>query len=443
MVFGVAVRICDDLDFQATLGHVLDSRPQFDPLLTGKHIAFSRLPSSIGWTVPMNAVAAEAGSRRGSALEVLRIFLRLGLTSFGGPVAHLGYFRAEFVARRHWLDEPAFADIVALCQFLPGPASSQTGISLGIVRAGLPGGFAAWLGFTGPSAIALILFGYGVTRFGDLSHAAWLHGLKIVAVAVVANAVWGMARNLCPDRERATIAVGAAVLALAVPSAAGQIGAIAAGGLIGWVLLRNNPAPLELAPLAIRLPRALSVAAAVAFFALLIGLPVLAATVPSHTIALVDSFYRSGALVFGGGHVVLPLLQASVVPPGWVTNDAFLAGYGAAQAVPGPLFTFAAYLGTVMGPRPNGWIGGLICLIAIFLPSFLLLIGALPFWDSLGGVRRCKRRCAGSTPPSSGCCWRRSTSRYGRVPFWGRRISPSGSRPFCCWRCGGRRPGSS
>ncbi len=324
-----------------------------------------------------------AQNPRGSPFEVLRIFLRLGLTSFGGPVAHLGYFRAEFVARRHWLDEPAFADIVALCQFLPGPASSQTGISLGIVRAGLPGGFAAWLGFTGPSAVALILFGYGVTSFGDLSHAAWLHGLKIVAVAVVANAVWGMARNLCPDRERATIAVGAAVLALAVPSAAGQIGAIAAGGLIGWVLLRNNPAPLELAPLAIRLPRALSVAAAVAFFALLIGLPVLAATVPSHTIALVDSFYRSGALVFGGGHVVLPLLQASVVPPGWVTNDAFLAGYGAAQAVPGPLFTFAAYLGTVMGPRPNGWIGGLICLIAIFLPSFLLLIGALPFWDSL------------------------------------------------------------
>jgi chromate transporter len=332
----------------------------------------------------MNAVAAQgAAQQRGSALEVLRIFFRLGLTSFGGPVAHLGYYRAEFVQRRRWLDEPAFADIVALCQFLPGPASSQTAISIGILRAGLFGAFAAWLGFTGPSAAAMVLFGYGVTAFGNLARAAWLHGLKIVAVAVVAQAVWGMARNLCPDRERATIAVGAAILALAVPSSSGQIGAIAAGGAIGWALLRNAPAPREWEPLAIRLPRAWSIASAVAFFALLIGLPALAAAVPSHSLALVAAFYRSGALVFGGGHVVLPLLQASVVPPGWVTNDAFLAGYGAAQAVPGPLFTFAAYLGTVMGPRPSGWFGGLICLVAIFLPSFLLLIAALPFWDGL------------------------------------------------------------
>ncbi len=332
----------------------------------------------------MSAAATEPVTRRrGSAFEVLRIFLRLGLTSFGGPVAHLGYFRAELVERRRWLDEPAFADIVALCQFLPGPASSQTGISLGILRAGLPGGFAAWLGFTAPSAVAMILFGYGVTRFGDLAHAPWLHGLKIVAVAVVANAVWGMARNLCPDRPRATIAIGAAILALGIPSAAGQIGAIAAGGLIGWALLRGGPAPQPGMPLAIHLPRSWSVAAAIAFFGLLIGLQVLAAAVPSHTIALVDSFYRSGALVFGGGHVVLPLLQSSVVPPGWVDNNAFLAGYGAAQAVPGPLFTFSAYLGTVMGPSPNGWVGGLICLAAIFLPSFLLLIAALPFWDGL------------------------------------------------------------
>jgi chromate transporter len=332
----------------------------------------------------MNAVASEnVAVRHGTALEVLRVFFRLGLTSFGGPVAHLGYFRAELVERRRWLDEPAFADIVALCQFLPGPASSQTGISLGLLRAGLPGAFAAWVGFTAPSAVAMILFGYGVTRFGDLAHAAWLHGLKIVAVAVVAQAVWGMARNLCPDRERATIAVGAAILALAVPSSPGQIGAIAAGAAIGWAALRNGPAPREWAPLAIRLPRTLSVAAAVAFVILLIGLPVLAAAVSSHPIALVAAFYRSGALVFGGGHVVLPLLQASVVPPGWVGNDAFLAGYGAAQAMPGPLFTFAAYLGTVMGPTPNGWLGGLVCLIAIFLPSFLLLIAALPFWDGL------------------------------------------------------------
>jgi chromate transporter len=327
-------------------------------------------------------LAAVGDRKQSSPLEVLRVFLRLGLTSFGGPVAHLGYFRAEFVERRRWLDEPAFADIVALCQFLPGPASSQVGISLGILRAGLPGAFAAWLGFTSPSALAMILFAYGVTEFGDLSHAPWLHGLKIVAVAVVAQAVWGMARSLSPDRERATIAVGSAILALAVPSAAGQIGAIVAGGLIGWALLRGT-APQAGVGLAVHLPPVWSVAAAIAFFGLLIGLPVLAAAVPSQTIALIDSFYRSGSLVFGGGHVVLPLLQAAVVPPGWVTNDTFLAGYGAAQAVPGPLFTFSAYLGTVMGPAPNGWIGGLICLGAIFLPSFLLLIGALPFWDTL------------------------------------------------------------
>jgi chromate transporter len=314
---------------------------------------------------------------------VLRVFLRLGLTSFGGPVAHLGYFRAEFVERRGWLDESAYADIVALCQFLPGPASSQVGISIGILRAGLPGAFAAWLGFTGPSAVAMILFGYGVTAFRNLADSAWLHGLKIVAVAVVAQAVWGMAKNLCPDRERATIAVGAAMVALAIPSAPGQIGAIAAGALIGWGVLRGKPQPRPQDSMVVHLPRAWSVAALVIFFALLIGLPVLAIALPSHTVALIDAFYRSGALVFGGGHVVLPLLQAEVVPPGWVTNDAFLAGYGAAQAVPGPLFTFAAYLGTVMGPTPNGWLGGVICLVAIFLSSFLLLVGALPFWDTL------------------------------------------------------------
>ncbi len=323
------------------------------------------------------------GKPAGTAAEVFRIFLRLGVTSFGGPVAHLGYYRAEFVERRKWLDEHSYADIVALCQFLPGPASTQVSMSIGILRAGLPGAFAAWLGFTMPSAMAMILFGYGVTRFGDLSHAAWLHGLKIVAVAVVAQAVWGMARSLCPDKERASVAVGAAILALAVPSAAGQVGAIVVGGLIGWGLLANTASAQPSAPLAVHLPRSLSIAAALLFFGLLIGLPLLAAALPAQPIKLFDSFYRSGALVFGGGHVVLPLLQAEVVPPGWVSNDAFLAGYGAAQAVPGPLFTFAAYLGTVMGPAPNGWVGGLLCLVAIFLPSFLLLIGALPFWDAL------------------------------------------------------------
>ncbi|HEY1260372.1 MAG TPA: chromate efflux transporter, partial [Stellaceae bacterium] len=319
---------------------------------------------------PTEPVAARVAAERrsGSPFEVLRVFLRLGLTSFGGPVAHLGYFRAELVQKRKWLDEAAFADIVALCQFLPGPASSQTGISLGILRAGLAGGLAAWLGFTAPSAVAMILFGYGVAGLGTLAHAAWLHGLKIVAVAVVANAVWDMARNLCPDRPRATIAVAAAILALAVPSSPGQIGAIAAGGIVGWRLL-PAAAPQQHVALALHLPRAWSIFAAAAFFALLIGLPALAAAVPSHALALFAAFYRSGALVFGGGHVVLPLLQASVVPPGWIGNDDFLAGYGAAQAVPGPLFTFAAYLGTVMRPGPDGWPGALLCLVAIFLPS--------------------------------------------------------------------------
>jgi chromate transporter len=328
------------------------------------------------------AAATAVPAHRSPPLEVFRIFLRLGLTSFGGPVAHLGYFRAEFVARRKWLEEAAFADIVALCQFLPGPASSQTGISIGIMRAGLPGGLAAWLGFTMPSALAMCAFGYGVGWAGDLSHAAWLHGLKIVAVAVVANALWGMARNLCPDAMRATIAVAAAVTVIATPTAAGQVGAIIGGGLIGWWLLKGADVGSG-AALAVGVPRSWSIPAAILFLALLLGLPVLHASVSSHALAEFDSFYRSGALVFGGGHVVLPLLQAEVVPPGWVDNNAFLAGYGAAQAVPGPLFTFSAYLGTVMGPAPNGWLGGLICLVAIFLPSFLLLIAALPYWETL------------------------------------------------------------
>ena len=345
-----------------------------------------------GAAEPAAIAAAEqskpAMPERGSALEVLRIFLRLGLTSFGGPVAHLGYYRAEFVERRKWLDEHTYADIVALWQFLPGPTSSQVGITVGIMRAGFLGALAAWIGFTMPSAAAMILFGYGLTRFGDLSGAPWLHGLKIVAVAVVAQAVWGMAQSLRPAAAKplkiwATIAVGAAILALAVPSAVGQVVAILAGALIGWALLGSAQTPPSGVSIAVHIPRALSVAAAILFVALLFGLPLLAAAVPAQPIKLLDSFYRSGSLVFGGGHVVLPLLQAEVVPSGWVSNDAFLAGYGAAQAVPGPLFTFAAYLGTVMGPAPNGVIGGLLCLAAIFLPSFLLLIGALPFWDSL------------------------------------------------------------
>ena len=332
----------------------------------------------------MTADDAELGSglAHGRAAEVFAAFIKLGVTSFGGPIAHLGYFRDEFVTRRRWLDEESYADIVALCQFLPGPASSQVGITLGLLRGGLAGALCAWLGFTGPSALAMILFGYGVGAFGDLVHAAWLHGLKIVAVAVVAQAVWGMARTLCPDRERLTLAIGAAVLTLFLPSAVSQIGMIALGAVIGWRFLSSDAAGPSM-HLHIALSRRTGIVSFALFLILLIGLPALAAATHSHTINLLDAFYRSGALVFGGGHVVLPLLQQEVVPPGWISNDGFLAGYGAAQAVPGPLFTFAAYLGTAMQPVPNGLLGGLICLVAIFLPSFLLLFGALPFWTDL------------------------------------------------------------
>jgi len=317
-------------------------------------------------------------------LGLLLIFLKLGSTSFGGPVAHLGYFRGEFVERRKWLDERSYADIVALCQFLPGPASSQTGIAIGILRGGIAGGLAAWLGFTLPSALAMIGFGYGVVALGAVGEAPWLHGLKIVAVAVVAQAVWAMARSLTPDRPRASLAVGAALLALFLPGAIGQIGAIALGGLVGWRLLpaveADRPAP---ASLGIAIDKRLAISMLVLFALLLLGLPSLAAATGDHTTELVARFYRTGALVFGGGHVVLPLLASAVVAPGWVSQDVFLAGYGAAQAVPGPLFTFAAYLGTVMQPQPNGWAGGALCLLAIYLPSFLLLLGILPFWDGL------------------------------------------------------------
>ena len=320
---------------------------------------------------------------------IFLVFLRLGCTSFGGPVAHLGYFRAEFVARRGWLSEPAFADIVALCQFLPGPASSQVGMAIGMARGGLAGAAAAWLGFTLPSALLMVGFAYGLGALGDPGQAGWLHGLKIVAVAVVAGAVWSMARALCPDRPRVTLALAAALIALLVPSAAGQIGAIVLGAVAGRLLLPGEAVPEHVA-LALRIPRGLSLAALASFFVLLFGLPALAAATGSHFFAVVSGFYRAGALVFGGGHVILPLLQRAVVPPGWVPNDLFLAGYGAAQALPGPLSTFAAYLGAVMRPAPTGWLGGLVCLVAIFAPSFLLLVGALPFWDALrrrAGVR--------------------------------------------------------
>jgi chromate transporter len=319
---------------------------------------------------------------RGNWREVLAVFFRLGLTSFGGPVAHLGYFRTEFVEHRRWLDDRAYADLVALCQFLPGPASSQVGIAIGLSRAGHAGALAAWTGFTLPSAIALVLFAYGLAALGDTAGAGWLHGLKVAAVAVVAQAVLGMMRSLAPDRERATMAVLAAVIVLAFPSAWSQIGVIAFGAIAGLILLQTAPSS-EHAALPLNVSRAVGISLLTIFFALLIALPLLGSLLPWQSIKLFDAFYRAGSLVFGGGHVVLPLLQAEVVPPGWVSNDAFLAGYGAAQAVPGPLFTFAAYLGATMNVPPNGWTGAMLCLAAVFLPSFLLVIGALPFWEQM------------------------------------------------------------
>jgi chromate transporter len=325
----------------------------------------------------------KVGAAGGSAAEVFAVFLKLGLTSFGGPIAHLGYFRDEIVARRRWLDERTYADLVALGQFLPGPASSEVGIAIGQLRAGYGGALAAWLGFTLPSAIALVLFAYGMAALGDVAGGGWLHGLKVVAVSVVAHAVLGMMRTLAPDKARATLAVVAAVIVLLAPGAWAQIAAIAVGAVAGLALLRDGPALPDHVALPPRVGRIAGALMLAAFFAMLIGLPLLAAAVPDQTVRLVDAFYRAGSLVFGGGHVVLPLLQAEVVPPGWVGNEAFLAGYGAAQAVPGPLFTFAAYLGAVMGPQPNGWLGAAICLVAVFLPAFLLTLGALPFWDTL------------------------------------------------------------
>jgi chromate transporter len=318
------------------------------------------------------------------ALEVFLVFLRLGCTSFGGPVAHIGYYRAELVAKRQWLTEATFADLVALCQFMPGPASSQTGMSIGLLRAGPLGMFAAWLGFTLPSALAMTLFAYGVGAIGDLSHAGWLRGLKLVAVAVVAQAVWGMARSLAPDRARASVAVAACLLCLAVPSSLGQIAAILLGAAIGITVLPSEaPGADKPVSMGIRIPAGVAVTLLVAFFALLFGLPVLADLTGGHFVRLVDAFYRTGSLVFGGGHVVLPLLQATVVEPGWVGQDVFLAGYGATQAMPGPIFTFSAFLGAVEVPGPNGWVGALVATVSIFASSFLLVGGLLPFWDTL------------------------------------------------------------
>ena len=327
--------------------------------------------------------------------EVLLVALKLGLTSFGGPVAHLGYFRDEYVSKRKWLDDGAYADLVALCQLLPGPASSQVGMAVGMTRAGIGGGVAAWLGFTLPSAVLMIVFGYGVAAFGGVATEGWLRGLKAVAVAVVALAVFGMAKNLTPDRTRASLAVLTAIAMLFWRTPLTQVLVIAAAGCAGMLLLKDTPPAPADAPAMVRTGTVPAIAALAAFLLLLAGLPLASGLADGEWLRVFDGFYRAGALVFGGGHVVLPLLEAEVVPAGWVTRDQFIAGYGLAQAVPGPLFTFSAYLGTVMPGPPGGWSGGLFALAAVFLPSFLLLIGILPFWHRLRANHRLRAAITG------------------------------------------------
>jgi len=328
----------------------------------------------------VNAGKQRAMPQPVGALGVFLTFLRLGCQCFGGPVAHLGYFRDEFVVRRRWLDERTYVDLVALCQFLPGPSSSQVGMGIGLIKAGLPGVLAAWVGFTLPSALLMLAFAYGMVEAGDTLGTGWLKGLKVMAVAVVAQAVWGMARTLCPDRIRQGFAVIAAILVLAWPGPFGQLAVIGLGAALGWLILKGGTTADG--ALALSIGRRTGLAALATFFLLLAGLPIAVSVLQSHALTVFDSFFRAGSLVFGGGHVLLPLLQAHVVPPGWIDTDTFLAGYGAAQALPGPLFSIAAYLGVVT--RPGGGVGlAMLCLLAIFLPSFLLLVGALPFWNAL------------------------------------------------------------
>lgn len=309
--------------------------------------------------------------------EILLVSTKLGFTSFGGPVAHLGYFHNEYIQRRKWMDEKSYADLVALCQFLPGPASSQVGIGIGVMRAGVLGGIVSFLGFTLPSVIALILLALVLQGFG-IGEAGWIHGLKIVAVAVVAHAILGMAKNLTPDISRKALALIALVVTLLWQTAVSQVAVIFVAGMIGFIIYKQHSDSKE-EKIQFPISRKFAVLCLSLFFSLLFLLPLVREVTSSHWIAMFDSFYRSGSLVFGGGHVVLPLLEREFVPTGWLSEEAFLAGYGATQAVPGPMFTFAAYLGAIIG----GWQGGLLATIAIFLPAFLLVLGTLPFWDSL------------------------------------------------------------
>ena len=323
-----------------------------------------------------------SAATRAPVAEVFLVFLKLGMTSFGGPAAHIGYFRTEFVERRQWLDDSNYSDLVALSQFLPGPASSKVGIALGLGRAGWPGAFAAWLGFTLPSALLLMLFAFGVTQWAELTTSGAIHGLKLAAVAVVAQAVLGMSKSLCPDRTRAFIAVASTLLVLAMPSALGQVIAILVGAVAGWRLLNLEALPV-VQHLDYGVNKRTGAVLLLSYVALLVLLPLLAAGTDSLAVQMGAVFYKAGALVFGGGHVVLPLLETGIVGPGWLDHETFLAGYGAAQAVPGPLFTFAAYLGTAMPSPVGSWPGGLLALVAVFLPAFLLTPGSLPFWEAL------------------------------------------------------------
>lgn len=311
-------------------------------------------------------------------LEILIVSARLGFTSFGGPIAHLGYFHTEYIRRRKWLDEKSYADLVALCQFLPGPASSQVGIGIGVMRAGLLGGIVSFIGFTLPSVVALIVFALVLHNLG-FTDAGWINGLKIVAVVVVAHAILGMAKNLTPDVKRKTIALFAIAVTLLWQTAFTQVGVIIFAGFVGFFLYRNVKADDVADDVKFPISRRFAIGCLTLFFGLLIVLPIVREATSLNWVAMFDSFYRSGSLVFGGGHVVLPLLEREFVPAGWLTEEQFLAGYGAAQAVPGPLFTFAAYIGAVI----NGWKGGLLATVAIFLPAFLLILGTLPFWNML------------------------------------------------------------
>ncbi len=340
---------------------------------------------------------SEPRASKGRVGEVALAFLRLGCTSFGGPIAHIGYLREAFVHRDRWLDDDEFAELVALCQFLPGPASSQLVFALGMRRAGLAGALAASFCFTAPSAVAMIAFAYGVSSIATLSHAGWLHGLELAAVAVVAQAVRSMGEKLCTDRARIVLCVCAAAVLLVAPGALAQLVVLLLGALAGYVRYRNDGQPIERAsaPVTLRSKRGARFALAL-FSALLLGLPALARGTGARDALVFDAFYRAGALVFGGGHVVLPLLRAEVVPRGWVTEATFIAGYGAAQAVPGPLFTFSAFVGASMASGHARWLYGLFCLFALFLPAWLLIGGALPFWSLLRSKRWARAALAGA-----------------------------------------------